>query len=429
MHRLCDDFAAALAAASLADDRWRGRCGVKRRFVHRRARRRRRRGGRSGGSRTTPIGTKSTIPMPPKGEALRNPFYAAQRFAEALGARTAWDRELTAPARDGVIVLSGWHWTLSANGASSARALGRVGRAAGGRSGDLSGGEDEFEAWSGIVRDISQAGKQRTTRTSTRRERQSVPAVQRGRRRTGRRGNGREPPSVVRCDLAVLPDARTSRRPGRFGTQPGCRRYAWRSAAGSVTVINASPFRYREPARRRPRPLFVAATGLRRGDDVHFLSEDDHPSLLALVWRYGAPVVVLALGAGRRSACGAAPSGSGRSQRRRNGARRSLAEQIRGTGSSRCGTAAASRCTPQCVRALDEAARRAHCRVMRGCSPKERAAALARLTGFDASALDVPRFTMPARAAGHELRSTIALLEDGAAANSRSTPTEARTWT
>src|SRR5690348_7822848 len=31
------------------------------------------------------------IPMPPKGEALVNPFYAAQRFAEALGARTTWD--------------------------------------------------------------------------------------------------------------------------------------------------------------------------------------------------------------------------------------------------------------------------------------------------------------------------------------------------
>ena len=35
-----------------------------------------------------------TMPMPPKGEALTNPFYAAQRFAEALGARTSWDRQL-----------------------------------------------------------------------------------------------------------------------------------------------------------------------------------------------------------------------------------------------------------------------------------------------------------------------------------------------
>ena len=29
------------------------------------------------------------VPMPPKGEALVNPFYAAQRFAEKLGATTA----------------------------------------------------------------------------------------------------------------------------------------------------------------------------------------------------------------------------------------------------------------------------------------------------------------------------------------------------
>ena len=44
--------------------------------------------------------------MPPKGEALTNPFYAAQRFAEALGARTAWDRVAHDAAGRSVIVLS-----------------------------------------------------------------------------------------------------------------------------------------------------------------------------------------------------------------------------------------------------------------------------------------------------------------------------------
>jgi hypothetical protein len=43
--------------------------------------------------------------MPPKGEALVNPFYAAQRFAETLGATTTWDRMLTAARTDAVIVV------------------------------------------------------------------------------------------------------------------------------------------------------------------------------------------------------------------------------------------------------------------------------------------------------------------------------------
>ena len=64
---------------------------------------------------------------------------------------------------------------------------------------------------------------------------------------------------------------------------------------GSVTVINATPFRYRSLFEGDHGWLFAAATEMRRGDDVHFVSEDDHPSLLALLWQYGAPVVMLTL--------------------------------------------------------------------------------------------------------------------------------------
>src|SRR5260221_483374 len=53
------------------------------------------------------------VAMPPKGEALVNPFYAVQRVATALGARATWDRALTVPSPDAVIVLSSWHWSLS----------------------------------------------------------------------------------------------------------------------------------------------------------------------------------------------------------------------------------------------------------------------------------------------------------------------------
>src|SRR6185295_6329247 len=63
---------------------------------------------------------------------------------------------------------------------------------------------------------------------------------------------------------------------------------------GSVTVINASPFRERSLFEGDHGRLFVAATEMRRGDEVRFMSEGAQPSLLALLWQHGSPVVVLA---------------------------------------------------------------------------------------------------------------------------------------
>src|SRR6185503_8701588 len=90
------------------------------------------------------------VPMPPKGEALTNPFYAAQRFAENLGARTKWDHELSIPSHDAVLVLAGWHWSLTT---SRRDAIERWAES-GGRVviiGSLVGGEDAFQQWSGIT--------------------------------------------------------------------------------------------------------------------------------------------------------------------------------------------------------------------------------------------------------------------------------------
>src|SRR5262249_24682255 len=66
---------------------------------------------------------------------------------------------------------------------------------------------------------------------------------------------------------------------------------------GSVTVINGEPFTHVQFLKGTHAALFVAATQLHSGDEVHFFSDADHPSLLALTWRFGAPVVVLLLGA------------------------------------------------------------------------------------------------------------------------------------
>ena len=125
---------------------------------------------------------------------------------------------------------------------------------------------------------------------------------------------------------------------------------------------------------------------MRRGDDVHFISEDDHPSLLALLWQYGAPVVMLSLtlvalvlwrGGVRFGPLAAAP----------DAARRSLAEQIRGTGQFALRHGGGNSLHAASVRALDEAAQTPDSELRAVCPPSERAAALARLTGLDRDAL------------------------------------------
>jgi hypothetical protein len=176
---------------------------------------------------------------------------------------------------------------------------------------------------------------------------------------------------------------------------------------GSVTVINSAPFRYRKLFDGDHGRLFVAAAQLRRGDEVHFMSEDDYPGLLTLMWRRGAPVVAVGLvlvalllwrGAARFGPLAPSPAS----------ARRSLADQIRGSGrfALQYGSQALHAAV---VRALDEAARR---RISHYASlqPGERSAALARVTGFDRDALSAAVYAPRLRTAG-ELHRTLALLE------------------
>jgi hypothetical protein len=181
---------------------------------------------------------------------------------------------------------------------------------------------------------------------------------------------------------------------------------------GSVTVINAAPpFRRRSLFEGDHGWLFVAATQLRRGDDMHFLSEEDHPSLLALVWLRGGPVVGLALAlialllwrGGVRFGPLAAPQ---------QAARRSLAEQIRGTGQFALRHGGGESLHAACVRALEETAQR-RIRHYANLPPGERAAALARLTGFDGDVLaDAMHHRHHADSGrSHDVRRAIARLE------------------
>ncbi len=315
------------------------------------------------------------VPMPPQGEARTNPFYAAQRFAEALGARTTWDRVLTTLPTDSVIVLSGWHWSLSV---SRRESLERWVEAGGRLVVDetLAGDPEYFERWSGIVTDYrewDETSEDTLTEQKQCRQHDEEP--------TEASAMDVMPSSYSLCDVDGL-SFLASNRPmlWALGNQAGIQAMRVQVGQGRVTVINATPFRERALFDGDHGRLFVAATEIRRGDEIHFLSEDDHPSLLALLWQNGGPVVMLALALvglvlwRRGTRFGPLEAPPDRS-------RRSLAEQIRGTGQFALRHGSGDALHAASVRALDEAAGRRIHRYAQ-LTAKERATALARLTGM-----------------------------------------------
>jgi hypothetical protein len=343
--------------------------------------------------------TEVQIPTPPKGEARSNPFYASQRFVENMGARSAWHRALTIPPSTSIIILSSWQWNLTeTRRVALERWVESGGRLIVDRG--LTGGRSEFERWSGIVRTQKQ-------------KEDGAPVVQMphpcDRFREERSRVATDARQRWLCDFdsnSILTTTRTAAWTLRNGD--GAQVMRVDIGKGSVTVINGRPFAERSLFDGDHGWLLVAATGLRRGDDVLFFSEESHPSLLALVWRSGGPIVVLvlvsialALWRGSVRLGPLAPAAER--------ARRSLAEQIRGTGrfALRCGDSEALHTA--CVRALEEAAGR-HIAGYSRLSPRERTASVARLTGVGQDALS-EAIHHPGVRRSFELQQTIELLE------------------
>ncbi|HLG57428.1 MAG TPA: DUF4350 domain-containing protein [Vicinamibacterales bacterium] len=345
------------------------------------------------------------VPMPPKGEALTNPFYAAQRFAAGLGMHTSWDRVLTVPPASAVIVLSSWHWDLSPGRRHAIEQW----VASGGRlvvDDTLTGGDEAFERWSGIIREYRDEDEEPDESAAP------VSANPCGRFSEEFRGtaaDGAADTSHWICDFYKFSFLTTSKSTEwALRGESGVQAMRVHVGLGTVTVINATPFRYRQLFDGDHGWLLVAATELRRGDELHFLSEDDHPSLLALTWQHGGPVValslvLLAVALWRNSVRFGPPAPP------TNPARRSLAEQILGTGQFAMRYGRGESLHAAAVRALEEAVQRRIPGYKR-LPETERTAALARLTGFDhdglAAALHHAAWRRP-----HTLRNTVAVLE------------------
>jgi len=151
----------------------------------------------------------------------------------------------------------------------------------------------------------------------------------------------------------------------------------------------------------------VTAAQLQRGDIITFLTEEDHASLLRLLWRFGAPAALLLLAGVALALWRASPRFGPRAAPTQS-ARRSLAEQIRGTGQFALRFGAGAALHAAALRALRDAA------IHRfpgydHMSASERAAALDKL-GIGSEEL-VPAMMTSRTRNSHELRDAIAVLE------------------
>jgi len=341
------------------------------------------------------------LPALPKGEALTNPFYATQRFAEALGARTTHDRMFTTPPVEAILVLSEWNWNVSDRRREAIeRWVDAGGRLVVDRG--LMDGNSQFEKWSGVTH----TGRKPEPATS------GMPhPCDRFREEPARATTGSATTRLYwLCDFDSLSTLTTSKRASwSLAGDRGVQAMRVSIGRGSVAVINGWPFRDRAILDGDHGWLFVTTTGMRRGDEIHFLSEEDHLSLLRLMWLEGKPVVMVAsllivfmlwrdsVRLGPLAVAAAA-------------ARRSLAEQIRGTGRFALRHGGGEALHAACARALDEAAARRVSGYER-LNGRERATRVATLTGFDRDGL-MAAIHHPGMRNADELRHTIELLEN-----------------
>ena len=350
------------------------------------------------------------MPISLEGEAATNPFYSAQHFSRLLGARSEWRHALTAaPAQDSVIVLAHWHWNLI----ESRRRILENWVAAGGRLvvDRTLAGDEEFVRWTGITREQLVEDNKSVGEDDLRAQGCRTLTFEGEELTADRFRSGYE-----LCDSS-LHSRLLSGRPASWALRDarGIQAVRVDIGQGSATMINASPFGNRELLQGEHGLLYVAATQLHAGDDILFLS-DEGTSLLGLMWRVGAPALLLALGlvalalwrgSLRFGPLAATP----------DPARRSLGEQIRGTGQFTVRFGGGRALHAAAVRALTAAADRRILGYAR-LSGEERIAALAAAANVEPGALSEAVNNAGPRRSG-ELGSTLALLERARRAISR----------
>jgi hypothetical protein len=316
--------------------------------------------------------TSVKVPLPPKGEAATNPFYIREKFAQALGARTHWARDLSLPPTSGVVYISMLDWDLL----PQRRKRFEQWVESGGRlviDSTLITSTDALETWMGVGHQSRVEPKKKPKLNP---EDICLPYDEDGTK-----------DSYLVCEMvsniAIVPHRKLEW--GLRDQESNLEGARVRVGRGSVTVLTGSPFTGRSLFSGDNGRLFVATTQLRRGDVIYFFSESDQASLLELAVRFGWPVLCL-IGVALALAIWRGSIRFGPLAPPTETARRSLAEQIRGTGqfTMRIGSAGALHAAT--ARALNEAAAR-YINAYEVLSGADRMQALATATGYEASSL------------------------------------------
>jgi hypothetical protein len=363
-----------------------------------------------------------SVPMPLRGEAISNPFYAAQRLAESLGARTEWRKTMgEMPPTGAVMLLQHWNWDLIAPRRQQLeRWVENGGRLVLDNTFYI---EDDgpFQRWSGLSNRYLCRGDPKKCSSSAvsqsdesdEFEDDAAPAkpddycreLQASAPAPGQADVTHYSVCTIR-PFFTLHSQHDTPWALSYGNQVDAIRVP--VGRGSVTMVNAAPFGNRDLVRADHGLLFAAATQLHRGDLVVFMSEEKYASLLELIWKYGAPSVVLALlllGAAlwRNGARFGPPIAA------LDGARRSLVEQIVGTGRFTLRFGGGKALHAASVRALHEAAAKrlpGYARM----GTEDRVAQMARMTQTDPQALAETMNYSGARGA-RDLKNAVELLE------------------
>jgi hypothetical protein len=341
--------------------------------------------------------THIQVPMPLKGEAATNPFYILERFSQALGAQTHWNRGISLPPSNGVVFISNWDWDLSSD--RRQRLESWVG--SGGRlvvDGSLIKGSDSFEQWSGI-------GQQ--TRKQARRGALDLAPPELC-YTLAEEGGTATAYSVCGMDSTHFLTVHRKIDWALRGEDSGLQAVRVAVGRGSVTVLNGTPFARRGLFAADNGMMFVAATQLRHGDEIHFSSESSQASLLRLAWQLGWPVICL-IGIGLTLAIWRSSVRFGPLAAPTQTARRSLAEQIRGTGQFTLRIGSAGALHAAAARALNEAAAR-YINAYEYLPGAERMRALAQVTGYEADSL-AAALNYSGSSRSEHLRSALELLE------------------
>lgn len=363
------------------------------------------------------------VPAPLRGEAATNPFYAAQKFAEALGATTEWQRTLGTLPDDAVLVLSRWYWdAIETRRQTIERWVENGGRLV--VDGSLIANKNTFARWSGVARerfdeesDEESTEQQRYEEEPLEEDQSILPML-----RSSKGGlctqlaavdaDGIERVDGKSLDVCTLDESSfldTDRAVlWGYADDKGLQAVRVAVGRGTVTVMSMTPFDNRDLADVDHGKLFVEATNLRRGDHVIFLTEYEHMPLLVLMWLYGAPVIVLAALAIAtflwRGSVRFGPLAAPQEK-----ARRSLAEQIRGTGQFTVRLGGGKALHAATVRALHEAASRRIARYA-SLSDEQRIEAIAQVADIAPRALQEALAPGTPRRKG-ELAHAIVLLE------------------